>query len=564
MTPFGEKSCGNVTRATGSVNEVPPSEAAHKSGNRHLMKAVAVVAVMTLIGRILGLIRDIVSAKSFGTNWQYDAFLYAFMLPNLFRRIVGEGGLTSAFIPVYNEIREKQSHAEAFRFANITISFLSLALFAFILVAEGVLNILLKIGFHSQTVMLTLELSRVLFPYLWFLSLYALGMGILNSHRHFLAPAMGPAILDLVWIGAVLWVPSWMGHDYLAKISWLSYVILLGGFLHVAVELPPLRKIGFKFQWIWNTGYEGLKKTWTLLLPVVLSFAIVQINITVDMTLGMALGPGANSSLWYGNRLMQFPLGVFALAMGTALLPMLAQQIARGEKDASRKTLSFALRSIFFIIIPSSVGLIVLREPIIRMLFERGEFNAISTARSSAVLLGYTIGLFAFAGQKIMNSGYYAAQDSRTPMRTSIIALLSNIVLNLILMVPFREAGLAVATSIAGIIQFGQLIYFYPKKVGEFPFREVGASFLRILIASLVMGVIGHYSLGLLQYELPGQSTKMRLLQVLGSITIATVAYLTICLLCRVPEAKEAWEWFRKKRKPAANPIDVENLMDGA
>ncbi len=562
MTPFGEKSGDNVTRDPGVVNEVPMDAAAHQSGKRHLVKAAAVVAVMTLVGRILGLIRDIVSAKSFGTNWQYDAFLYAFMLPNLFRRIVGEGGLTSAFIPVYNEIREKKDPAEAFRFANITISFLSVALFAFILAVEGILHVLIRIGFQSPTVMLTLELSRILFPYLWFLSFYALGMGILNSHRHFLAPAMGPAILDLVWIVAVLWVPSGMAHDYFGKISWLSCFILLGGVLHVAVELPPLRKIGFKFRWIWDTGYEGLKKTGHLLLPVVLSFAVVQINISVDMTLGMAIGPGANSSLWYGNRLMQFPLGIFALAMGTALLPMLAQQIARGEKEASRKTLSFALRSIFFIIIPSSVGLIVLREPIIRMLFERGQFDAVSTARSSGVLLGYTIGLFAFAGQKIMNSGYYAAQDSRTPMRTAVLALISNIVLNLILMVPFKEAGLALGTSISGIIQFGQLIYYYPRKVGEFPLREVGFSFLRILIASLVMGVVGYYSLMAFRHWLPGEGTRMQLIQVFGSIIVATVSYLTLCIVCHVPEAREAWDWFRKKRKPVPVPIEDQGLAD--
>jgi len=389
-------------------------------------------------------------------------------------------------------------------------------------------------------------------------------MGILNSHRHFLAPAMGPAILDLVWIGAVLWVPSWMGHDYLGKIRWLSYVILFGGLLHVAVELPPLRKIGFTFKWIWEIGYPGLKKVWMLLLPVVLSFAVVQINITVDMTLGMIIGSGANSSLWYGNRLMQFPLGIFALAMGTALLPMLAQQIARGEKEASRKTLSFALRSIFFIILPSSVGLIVLREPIIRMLFERGEFDAVSTGRSAAVLLGYTIGLFAFAGQKIMNSGYYAAQDSRTPMKISILALLSNIVLNLILMVPFKEAGLALGTSISGILQFGQLVYFYPKKVGPFPFREVAVSFLRILGASVAMGIVCYFSWELLKIWVPGQGTSIQLLQVFGSIGIAIIAYLGLCLVSHVPEAKEAFAWFLKKKKPAADPGEAEKLIGGA
>jgi putative peptidoglycan lipid II flippase len=561
MTPLGEKSGDNVTRGSGVVN---PHPHAPKSGKHHLMKAVAVVGIMTLVGRILGLFRDIVSAKTFGTSWQYDAFLYAFMLPNLFRRIVGEGGLTSAFIPVYNEISAKVSKEEAFRFTNITGTFLACMLFVFILAIEGVLALLLGIGFHSQTLMLTLDLSRILFPYLWFISLYAIGMGVLNSHRHFFAPSLGGPILDLVWIAGILWVPAWAAGDYVERIRWLSYAILFGGFLHIAVEVPPLLKLGFRFRWIWDVGSQWLKKVWYLILPVTLSFAIVQINITVDMTLGMMIGPGANSSLWYGNRLMQFPLGIFALAMGTALLPMMSQQIARGETEASRKTLSFALRSIFFIILPSSVGLIVLREPIIRMLFERGEFDAVSTARSAAVLLGYTVGLFAFAGQKIMNSGYYAAHDSKTPMRTSIIALLANIILSLILMVPFKEAGLAIATSISGIIQFGQLIYFYPKKVGEFPFREVGVSFLRILLASLVMGVVCYYGLHLFQHYFPGQGTKMQLVQVLGSMTIATAFYLMLCLVCHVPEAKEAWAWFRKKRKPAADPNEVEKLVDGA
>ncbi len=560
MTPLSEKSGVKVTQGMPSVNGVSREPV---SGKRHLVKAAALVALMTLIGRVLGLVRDIVSAKRFGTGWQWDAFLYAFMLPNLFRRIVGEGGLTSAFIPVYNEIAEKQSRAEAFRFANVTISFLSCVLLAFILAVEGLLTLLLKIGFHSQTVMLTFELSRILFPYLWFLSMYAIGMGILNSHRHFLAPSMGPAILDLVWILAVLFVPAWAAGDFIGRIRWLSCALLFAGVMHVAVEIPPLLKIGFSFRWIWNTGHEGLKKVWHLLLPVVLSFAVVQINITVDMTLGMLIGPGANSSLWYGNRLMQFPLGIFALAMGTALLPMLAQQVARNEKEAARKTLSFALRSIFFIIVPSSVGLIVLRQPIIQMLFQRGEFDAVSTGRCAAVLLGYTIGLFAFAGQKIMNSGFYAAHDSRTPMRTSVIALLSNIVFNLILMVPFKEAGLALGTSISGIIQFGQLIYFYPKKVGEFPFREVAISFLRILLASVAMGVVCYFSWEILKLWIPGKSTKVQLLQVFGSMTVATLAYLGICFVCRVQEVHEAVAWFKKKRKPSADPADAEKLMDG-
>ncbi len=561
MTPLGEKSGGNVTRDPASVNGVPH---AHASGKRHLVKAAALVGGMTLLSRILGLTRDIVSAKTFGTSWQWDAFLYAFMLPNLFRRIVGEGGLTSAFIPVYNEISAKVGQKEAFRFTNVTLTFLACVLFAFVLAVEGLLAVLLAIGFKSPTVMLTLSLSRTLFPYLWFISLYAIGMGVLNSHRHFFAPSLGGPILDIVWIIGVLWVPVWARDDFAARIQWLSYLILFGGFLHIAVEVPPLLRIGFRFRWIWDVGCQWLKKVWHLLLPVTLGFAVVQINITVDMTLGMIIGPGANSSLWYGNRLMQFPLGIFALAMGTALLPMMSQQIARGEKEASRKTLSFALRSIFFIILPSTVGLIVLREPIIRMLFERGEFDAVSTGRCAAVLLGFTIGLFAFAGQKIMNTGYYAAHDSKTPMKTAVVSLFTNIVLNLILMVPFKEAGLAVATSISGIFQFGQLVYYYPKKVGEFPFREVAASFLRILTASVAMGVVCYGSWELLKLWIPGTSTRIQLIQVFGSILIATASYLALCFVCRVPEVKEAFAWFRKRRKPRADPGETEKLIDGA
>jgi len=503
---------------------------------------------MILLGRVLGLVRDIVSAKQFGTGWQWDAFIYAFMIPNLFRRVVGEGGLTSAFIPVYNDIKTKMGIPEAFRFANITLCLLACGLMVFIVIVQALVGVVLKLGTYSPTITLMLELLLVLFPYLWFLSLYALGMGILNSHGRFFEGSLSSVILDGVWIAAVLWVPSFFAGSPVERIRWLTYAILFGGFLHIAVEYPALYRIGFRIRWIWNTAYEGLRRVWKLLLPVVLSFAVVQINITVDATLGLALGPGANSSLWYGNRLMQFPLGIFALAMGTALLPMMSQQIAAGQREASRRSLSFALRSIFFIIIPSSVGLIVFRNEIMRFLFERGEFDAVSTARSAAVLLGYTIGLFAFSGQKSMVTGFYAAHDSRTPMKTAVTALIVNITLNLILMIPFREAGLALATSISGILQFAQLVYYYPKKVGEFPLKEILMSFFRILLAALLMAVVCRFTLGLFIRFYPGSGTFAQGVQLLGSMGVAMLSFFLICYLGRVPEMREAVEWIRKRK----------------
>ena len=434
MSSSVEKSGDNVTRGPRPVNEVPKTG----FGKKSLVRAAVLVSAMTLLGRVLGLIRDILSAKTFGTRWQWTLYLRV-VIPNLFRRIVGRA-VSRARLFRFNETKTKQGVA-AFRFANVTLCFLACALLVFVIAVQGLITAILAAGHYSEMLTLTLNLLRILFPYLWFLSLYALGMGILNSHGHFLAPSLGSVILDGVWIFAILWVPSWVGTDYADRIRWLTYTLLFAGFLHVAVEIPPLWKIGFRFKFIWDLAHEGLKKTWKLLLPVVMSFAVVQINITVDATLGLVIGPGANSSLWYGNRLMQFPLGIFALAMGTALLPMLSQQIASGEREAAKRSLSFALRSVFFIIIPSSVGLIVFREEIIRFLFERGEFDPVSTARSAAVLLGYTIGLFAYSGQKIMAAGYYAAHDTKTPMRTALVSLFLNIVLNLILMIPLKEAA---------------------------------------------------------------------------------------------------------------------------
>jgi len=558
---LGEKSGDKVAQGKPSVNGHPRG---NPSGERHLIKAAAVVSAMILLGRILGLIRDIVSAERFGTGWQWDAFIYAFMIPNLFRRVVGEGGLTSAFIPVYNDIRTKQGIPEAFRFANITLCILATGLLIFVLAVQGGVTLLLNAGTYNPTITLMLQLLQVLFPYLWFLSLYALGMGILNSHGRFFAGSLSSVILDGVWIAAVLWVPAWAGTDIVARLRWLAYAILFGGFLHIAAEYPSLHQIGFRIRWIWNTAHEGLRRVWKLLIPVVLGFAVVQINITVDSTIGLLIGPGANSSLWYGNRLMQFPLGIFALAMGTALLPMMSRQIAEGRKEAAKRSLSFALRSIFFIIIPSSVGLIAFRTEIMKFLFERGEFDAVSTARSAAVLLGYTIGLFAYSGQKIMATGFYAAHDSKTPMKTAVISLVVNITFNLILMVPFREAGLALATSISGIIQFLQLVYYYPKKVGEFPAREVLLSFLRILVAGLLMGVVCRVSLGVFRHFYPGTGTFAQGIQLFGSMGVAAVSYFVFCFFGRVPEMHEAVDWMRRRKKKSALDVaESEKLVDG-
>lgn len=511
-------------------------------GKRHLVKAAGLVGLMTLTSRVLGLIRDIVSANRYGMSWHWDVFLYAFMLPNFLRRIVGEGALASAFIPVYTEILNQKGRERAFRFANLIVTLMAASLAAFTLIMEISLNVAMGYLPESGRLYLVCDLLRFFIPYLYLISLFAMGMGILNCHHHFLAPSLGPVILDLFWIAGVLWVVPWVeAGGRVTELRWLAGVIVLSGMVQLAAEIPPLFQLGFRFRWIWNLRDEGLKKTGKLFLPTLMGFAIVQINLLLDSSMSFMIGEGANSSLWYGNRIMQFPLGIFTIALGTALLPMLSHQVAKREWDAAQKTMSFSLRNIFFIILPCTMGLVVLSRPIVQLLFERGEFDGASTDRAAAVLSAYSLGLFAYSGQKIMTAAFYAVQDTKTPLSTSVIALGINFIFNLLLMGPLKEAGLALATSIAGAVQFFLLVFFYRKKTGNFPFAEIQKSFIRILLATCGMGLATYFGYLAFIHFIPGRHTFILLLQVFGSILLSIGAYAIFCSLFRVSELREAW-----------------------
>lgn len=552
------KSSDNVAQDPGAVNQegqgaISPS-ASHQGAKKDLVKAAGVVGLMTLTSRILGMMRDIFTAGRFGTSWQWDSFLYAFMLPNFFRRLVGEGALSSAFIPVYSEILQQKGKEQAFYFANALCSLLAMGLAVFLIVAEIVLHLLLQTDLLSPRLALTVDLLRIFFPYLFFISLFALGMGMLNCHKHFFTPALGPIILDIVWIVGVVWVVPFVSSVQDVQLRWLAGALLLSGILQFSVDIPPLRKLGFHYRWVWDTAHAGLKKTWKLLLPAIFGFAIVQLNILLDMICGYFAGPGANSSLWYGTRLMQFPLGVFGIAMGTALLPALSSQVACKDLDAAKKTLSFAIRSICLILLPCTVGLIGLRIPIVKLLFEHGEFDAVSTARTASVLLFYSIGLFAFAGEKLVAAGFFAAQDTRTPVTLGVISLVVNGIFNIILLKPMAESGLALSTSVASVVEFVLLIYFYQKHISSLPVREIVISFLKITAASLAMGIVCWFSLDYFRNVFAGDGTFERLMHVFIPITLSVAAFVAFCFIFRVREMREALQ-FIKNRKKTAKPV---------
>lgn len=542
--PSSFQNCSqNLTQASGAVNP-------HASeGKKHLVKAAGVMGLMTLASRVLGMLRDIVSAKAFGTSWQWDAFVYAFSLPNFFRRLVGEGALSSAFIPVYSEILQTQGKQEAFKFANALISVLSAGFRVFLLIIEVALTLLMRVDAFPERLHLVFDFLRYFFPYLALMSLYAVGMGILNCHRHFFAPSLGPLVLNLAWIGGTVWVLFLADQGVAGQLRWLALVLLVSGVLQDMVQVPYLRRIGFRSRWVWEPLYPGLKKTVKLILPVVLGFAVMQINLLVDATLAFWVGPGANSTLWYGNRLMQFPLGVFAVAMGMALLPTISNQVAAGQLDLAKKNISFSLRSIALIVIPCAAGLIVLAHPIVQMMYERGQFDAVSTQRTAAVLFCYSIGLFAYAGQKILTPAFHAVQNTKTPVRIAIICLLSNIVFNVILMQFMAEAGLALATSISGFLQFFLLGAALHRSVLKLPLREILVSFFRITLASLAMAATAWACHQLLLSVYPESGTLGQAVRVLGSICAAALLYPVYCFLLGVTEIKDALAWFGRRFK---------------
>lgn len=517
-----------------------------------LLKVAGIVGGLTLVSRILGMIRDIVSAKSFGTTWQWDALIYAFMLPNFMRRLVGEGAITSAFIPVYAEIKEKKGEEAAFRFGKVIFTFLFWGLIFFLGLVELVLILLLKEAPLSPQLALLCRLLQILFPYLFFIALSALAMGIQNCHGRFFTANLGPLLLDAFWIAGVLWVSPWASPQTEDRIFLLALCLLVSGIFQLSVQIPSLWRLGFSPRFLFDRFHPGIRRVGKLLLPAILGFAVMQINLLVDMTMGLWVGAGANSSLWYGNRLMQFPLGVFAIAMGTALLPAVSEYTARQEMEEAKKTLSFALRVVFFIIFPATVGLVVLRTPIVQLLFERGEFDAVSTARTSFVVLCYTIGLFAYSGQKIMVTGFYSLQDTKTPMKIAVLSLLLNIFLNFVLMGPLKEGGLALATSISGIFNFALLTLLFQKRITGFPFREVLASSARTLAASLAMGWFSWQAFQGIYGGSAGDTTFRLLMGVFGSIGISILIYGGLCFFLRAPEIHDFVKWIRSPRQAKA------------
>jgi putative peptidoglycan lipid II flippase len=439
-----------------------------------------------------------VMAFFFGAGMAMDAFVVAFRIPNLLRRLLAEGSLTIAFIPVFTETLTRRTRREAFELASVVLTLLIL-----ILTALTILGILLSpwivrlqawgFGSSGAKYELTVLLTRITFPYILFISIVAFFMGVLNSLRRFAAPAAAPIFLNVGIIGAAYLISPYLTEPIVG----VACGVLIGGLLQVALQVPWAVREGMRFIPVWRPSHPAVKRIGALMLPAIFGSAVYQFNQYVITLLASFLPGGSVSWLYYADRLVQFPLGVFAIAVSTAALPSLSTQATRQETGAFGETLDHSLRLVFFVILPSSVGLIIVGEPIVRLFFERGAFGATSTLMTEKALFYYAVGLWAFAGIRVLLSAFYAFQDTKTPVVVAVVAVLIHLVLSLILAfrTPLGHAGLAFSLSLASCLQFFLLACLLNRKI---PIRgilgSVLASVLKSMGAASVMG-IGVYAL---------------------------------------------------------------------
>jgi len=504
--------------------------------NSRVIKAAGVVGAATLLSRILGYIRDAVIAWYFGAGNSSDAFIAAFRIPNLLRKLFGEGAISNAFIPVLTDYLTEDGQDEGLRLARSALFVLSILLVALSILGVLLAPLIVKViapGFFDSPgkIPLTITLTRIMFPYIFFIGLVALCMGILNVFGHFAAPALAPVLLNLAMICSVIFICPYLSNPVMG----LAIGVIMGGVLQLGLQLPFMIRKGLILRPKGKLFHPGLKKIGVLMPPIILGGAVYQVNVLVGGLLGSLLKEGSVSYLYFADRLVQFPLGIFAIAAATAVLPSLSRQATLNDIDALKDTFGYAVRLIIFLTIPSMVGLIILREPIVALLFQRGEFSSLATQLTAQALLYYAMGLGAFSAVKIVAATFFALKDTRTPMVMALISIGVNIALGIILMRPLAHAGLALATSLASILNLGLLVHALRSKLGSLGWRSIMRSAYRTLFSAGFMGVVVW---GAVFVFIPpeGGDVMELLLGLIGCILTGLIIFGTCSYLIRSPE----------------------------
>lgn len=459
--------------------------------SKNLLKSSYVVATMTMICRIVGLAREIIFASVFGASGGMDAFLVAFRIPNFLRRLFAEGAFAQAFVPVLSEYRQTKTAEETQTFINRMAGTLSLALFIVTLVGIIITPILVMIfapGFiHDPTRFgMAAAMLKITFPYLFFISLTAFASSILNSYDVFSAPALTPVLLNAALISAAVFLAPHMRHP----IEALAWGVFIGGIVQLLFQLPFLYRIKkFPIPKI-NWHDPGVRRVLKLMVPAILGVSVAQISLLIDTLLASFLRTGSITWLYFSDRLINFPLGVFGVAIATVILPQLSRKYADKKPGEFSKSLDWAIRNILLLGIPAAITLLLLAGPILATILQHGKFNDFDVRMARLSTMAFALGLPAFMLIKTLASGFYSRQDIKTPVKIAIIVLIINMVIAVILVFPLKHTGLALSTSITSTLNASLLFYLLRKHKIYQPRKGWLKYFIQLGLSNLVMGVI--------------------------------------------------------------------------
>jgi len=506
--------------------------------SHRLFKSALIVSSMTLLSRILGFVRDVIFAREFAASAGMDAFLIAFKIPNFMRRLFAEGAFNQAFVPTlgeYKETRDKEAVKDLVQNVAGTLGGWLFIITLLGVIAAPIVIMLFAPGYlegqNQSKYDLTVSLLRITFPYILFISLVAFAGGILNTYHQFAVPAFTPVLLNLVLISATWWIAPMMDEP----VTGLAIGVFIAGLLQLLFQLPFLARLGFLNLPRWNPKHPGVKQILKLMLPAIFGASVAQINLLLDTIIASLLVTGSISWLYYSDRLMEFPLGILGVALATVILPSLSKQHTTQSREEFSATLDKAIRWVIYLGFPSAVGLFMLAAPIITTLFGSDKFLQHDIEMSSMSLMAYSFGLLGFVLVKVLLPGFYSRQDTKTPVKIGVIALVVNMVFNIAIVLPWflleypgAHAGLAIATSISAFTNAFLLYRWLRKHDVYWPSKGWNKVWLQVIVANGAMLAVLWFA----RYDLEQWlhwSTIERVTQLVLTIVLAMAVYFS-CL----------------------------------
>ena len=514
-----------------------------------MLKSSGAMAAATLTSRLLGMVREIVYARFMGDGMVAGAFQFAFTIPNLFRRLLGEGALTAAFVPIFKEKEKLHGEEQMWHAANAVLTGLVIAAAAVIGVV--MLGISLALSFHQfhEKTELMLQLERVMFPYMLLVCVAAAMMGMLNARGHFFIPAMGATMLNVVMIASVLWFAPKLGVGLPAdkrlpvQIFALAYGVLAAGVAQAAFQVPTLWRDGWRYHWVSPWKNETVRLVVTRMIPGTIGVAAFQLNVTLVMAVAFWVSPQIVASFNYAVRFMELPQGMFGISLATYLLPTLSGLAAEKKYDEFRGTLRHGVSTLLFLNLLAAAMLVSLAVPMVRLIYEHGEFTEAATGRASFALMCLAPGLVAFSTVNILARAFYALGDTHTPMKISIFCLGLNLVLAVMLVTPLRQGGLGVANTVTSICNVCLLLFALRKKLGKLDMESVRATTTWLTLMAILAGIIAYVGWWFWEEKIGHATLTLKIGAVFVPAIVASALYWMGALAFKVPAANEILEF---------------------